>query len=335
MSVRRRDPSDLIGQTIADRYVLESILGEGGAATVYAATDTRLGGECAVKVLNHPHPIAARRMDREVRVVASMQHPNLCHVTDYGRIDAGTPFMVMERLVGQALGDRLLEQADAPEAGRVKPRTQLPIAEAVEIAKQVLSVLHVAHQRSYVHRDIKPANIFLVDVPGRPPLVKVLDFGVASADYEQGLTDRGQIVGTPAYMSPEQAAAYPDIDGRTDIYACAVVLYQCLTGVQPFQSEKALETLDRIIRGGATPVSALRPDVPAEVSRAVERGMRVEREARFATALEMIEALDGKIATSPHETWEAATSNLGQIDAEQVFDDVTSRIPPIAPPRRK
>ena len=323
MSARRRDPSELIGKTIADRYVLESILGEGGAATVYAATDTRLGGECAVKVLNHAHPTAARRMDREVRVVASMQHPNLCHVTDYGRLDPGTPYMVMEKLVGQSLTDRLYDQA------------QLPIAEAVEIAKQVLSVLHVAHQRSYVHRDIKPANIFLVDVAGRPPFVKVLDFGVASADYEQGITDRGQIVGTPAYMSPEQAAAYPDIDGRTDIYACSVVLYQCLTGIQPVQSDKPLETLDRIIRGGATAVADIRTEIPEVISQAVDRGMRVEREARYATAIDMIEALEGKVSTSTHESWEASTASFDAPVFESKFDDVTARIPPMNPPRKR
>jgi serine/threonine-protein kinase len=164
--------------------------------------------------------------------------------------------------------------------------------------------------------------------------VKVLDFGVASADYEQGLTDRGQIVGTPAYMSPEQAAAYPDIDGRTDIYATAVVLYQSLTGIQPFQHEKPLDTLDHIIRGGVTPVSKIRADVPESISHTIDRAMRIEREARFATALEMIEALEGKVDL-PHETWDMSTANVGRIDAEQVFDDVTSRLPPIKPPRKR
>lgn len=318
---RRHDPEARIGATIGNRYVLNSIIGEGGSATVYAATDQRLGGECAVKILHHLHPTAAKRMEREARVVASMQHPNLCLVTDFGALDPATPYMVMERLVGRTLTERL----------RDEPR--LPVAEALEIAKQVLSVLHVAHQRGYVHRDIKPGNIFLVDVVGRPPLVKLLDFGVVSADYEQGLTTRGQIVGTPAYMSPEQAAAYPDIDGRTDIYACAVVLYQSLTGVQPFHHDKPLDTLDHIIRGGVSPVSSLREDVPDDVSRTIDRAMRVEREARFATALEMIECLEGKIML-PSETWDMSTANLGKLDKDQMFDDVTSRIPALKPRRR-
>ena len=317
-----RNPSDRVGTTLDGRYALESILGEGGTATVYAATDLRLGGWCAVKILHSRHPTAVRRMEREARVVASLQHPNVCLVTDFGKIDELTPYLVMERLVGRELSEWLHEEK------------KLPVEDTVEIAQQTLSVLHVAHARGFVHRDIKPENIFLVEVPGRPPLVKVLDFGVASDDCEQGLTDRGSLVGTPSYMSPEQAAGYSDIDGRTDVYACAVVMYECLTGRQPYHSHNKIELLELIIRGGAPPVSSLRPDVPATISHAVERAMRVEREARFPHALDFVDMLSGRIDL-PHETWDMSTAPvLAQVEDPRLhsFEDSTERF--VRPRRR-
>lgn len=295
------------GSIVADRYRLAEELGRGGSATVFLATDERLGGECALKVLHAVHHVTAgRRLEREARAAAALYHPNVCLVTDFGFIDPATPYLVMERLAGQALGHLIHD------------RGTLPLHDTLEIGAQILSVLNVAHAKGYVHRDIKPDNLFLVDVAGRPPLLKVLDFGVASADCDDGLTELGTIVGTPSYMSPEQAAAFPGVDGRADIYACGVVLYECLSGKKPFRGATKVELLDRIIRGGATPIQELRPDVPDNVARAIEKAMRVEPEGRFQDGLEMIEVLAGRVQL-PAETWDEETAAV-------TFEETTERM---------
>jgi serine/threonine-protein kinase len=273
---------DRVGTTIGGRYALGTIIGRGGTSTVYEARDLRLGHEVAVKVLSIDEETAERRMKREARVAAGLRHPNVCLVTDFGHIDAQTPYMVMERLVGRSL------------AAHLRQKRVLDVPEALDIAKQVLSVLHVAHEHGIVHRDIKPENLFLAEVVGQPPLVKVLDFGVASDENEFGLTAHGSQPGTLAYMSPEQAASYAEIDGRSDIYSCATVLFQCLTGKLPFEAQSPRELKSKIIRGGAPPISSLRPDVPYVVARAIEQALRVEREGRFETALDFLLVLDGR-----------------------------------------
>ena len=295
------------GSVLGERYRLGPELGRGGSATVFLATDERLGGDCAVKVLHATyHATGARRLEREARAAAALYHPNVCLVTDFGWIDPATPYLVMERLVGRSLGERLHDEGP------------LPLHDTLEIAAQVLSVLQVAHAKGYVHRDIKPDNLFLVDVVGRPPLLKVLDFGVASSDCDDGLTELGTLVGTPSYMSPEQAAAFPDIDGRADLYACGVVLYECLSGAKPFTGATKVELLDRIIRGGPTPIIALRPDLPDHIARAIDKAMRVEPEARFKSSLEMIDVLEGRVEL-PAETWDEETAAV-------TFEDATERM---------
>jgi serine/threonine-protein kinase len=300
---------DRVGSIIGGRYAIITELGRGGTATVYEATDLRLGHTVAVKILHSKHPTADRRMEREARVAAGLGHPNVCLVTDFGRLDDQTPYLVMELLVGRSLGDLLRHVGS------------LDIDLVLDIAKQVLSVLHVAHERGFVHRDIKPDNIFLADVVGRPPLVKVLDFGIATADCEEGLTTKGNVVGTPAYMSPEQVMGESHIDGRSDIYSCGVVLYECLAGRPPYVAENRSDLMEAIIRGGATPIVDLRPDVPPAVAYAIDRAMRVEREPRFPTALDMIDVLEGRVEL-PVTTWEAETEKLGRLE------DVIRATPP-------
>ncbi len=290
--------TDRANSTIGGRYALGSVLGDGGTATVYEATDLRLGHTVAVKVLHSKHPTADRRMEREARVAAGLRHPNVCLITDYGRLEDRTPYLVMELLVGRTLRE-LLDEAGSLDAAQV-----------LDIGKQTLSVLHVAHESGVIHRDIKPDNLFLSDVVGRPPLVKLLDFGIASADYEEGLTTKGSIVGTPAYMSPEQVIGARDIDGRADIYSCAVVLYECLAGFPPYRAESRRALMEKILRGGAPQIASLRPDVPETLSRAIDTAMRVEREPRFTTALAMLHVLDGKTEL-PEGNWEAETERFG------------------------
>lgn len=298
---------DRVGTTIASRYAITAVLGQGGTATVYKATDLRLGHTVAVKVLSIKHPTADRRMEREARVAASLQHPNVCLVTDFGRLDDRTPYFVMELLVGRSVGALLREMGT------------LHGDQVADIAKQVLSVLHVAHSRGVVHRDIKPENLFLAEVVGRPPLVKVFDFGIATADCEEGLTGKGSIVGTPAYMSPEQVMGDESIDGRSDIYACGLVMYECLAGLAPYKDPKRSQLLEKIIRGGAPSIATFRPDLSPILVRAIDQAIRVEREARFQSALEMLDVLDGRVSL-PEATWEAETDRFADKSPLPSFD---------------
>lgn len=315
----RSDPraTQRLGSVIGERYQIEQVIGEGGAAVVYAARDLRLGNQVALKVALVRNPLLELRMEREARVAANLHHPNACLVTDLGRLDDGAPYLVMELLLGMSLADRL----------RQAPDRRLDVAETVELAEQVLSVLSVAHEQGVVHRDIKPENLFLARVPGRPALVKVLDFGAATSDVEVGLTTRGNTVGTPSYMSPEQAAGEPDIDGRSDIYACAAVLFECLTGRRTFEGATSNELLAKIASHNAPRVATFRSDVPPWIAQAIDRALDVARDARFPTALDFLEAL-GAAGQHTYDAWDVSTASLGDVPADERFEDETERIPP-------
>jgi len=187
-----------------------------------------------VKVLHATHATkkdSIRRFQQEARAAGAIGHPNICGVMDLGTLDDGSPYIVMERLQGETLAERV-----AAEAG-------LPFDDVIDILVQVLSGLVAAHEQQIVHRDIKPENIFLTRRVGCPPLVKVLDFGVSKMTGPLGasvrqedlaLTRTGMVMGTPYYMAPEQARGERDLDVRVDLYACGVILYEALTGRRPF-----------------------------------------------------------------------------------------------------
>lgn len=313
------------------RYRIDGLLGVGGMGRVYRARQLGTDRDVALKVVRRDEETGAgrARFRDEAAILARLCHPNIVTIFDFLEADDGdgpVDYLAMELVEGVSLDELLRE------------RKCLPWPMVAAIAAQVASALDHAHSRGVVHRDLKPGNVAVVDPNDDTMRVCLLDFGVAKLvghTRARNRTRPGLVVGTPAYMSPEQAAAYPDIDGRTDIYACSVVLYQCLTGIQPFQSDKPLETLDRIIRGGATAVADIRTEIPEVISQAVDRGMRVEREARYATAIDMIEALEGKVSTSTHESWEASTASFDAPVFESKFDDVTARIPPMNPPRKR
>ena len=306
-----------LGTLIGDRYQLEAVIGEGGAAVVYEARDLRLGNQVALKVAPVRRPLVELRMEREARVAAALHHPNACLVTDFGRLDDGAPYLVMELLLGMSLASRLREA----------PGRRLDVPEAVDLAEQVLSVLSVAHEQGVVHRDIKPENLFLARVPGRPALVKVLDFGAATSDAEDGLTARGSTVGTPAYMSPEQAAGESDIDGRSDLYSCAAVLFECLTGRRTFEGTSSNELLAKISSHNAPRIATLRSDLPPWIAQAIDRALDVARDARFPTALDFLEAL-GPTGERTYDAWDVSTAAVGDVPADERFEDETERLPP-------
>jgi serine/threonine-protein kinase len=221
----RTDP--LVGSVLADRYEILRRIGEGGMGAVYEARHTVIGKRVAVKVLLEKFlekPELVARLLQEARLASSIGHENIVDVTDFGTTADGRGFVVMEFLEGESLAQLVIR--DAP----------LPVERSLRIARQVASALGAAHDKGIVHRDVKPENVYLVR-RADADYVKVVDFGVSKAVHtrEEGpewqrLTRTGMVLGTPLYMSPEQARGGEDIDARADIWAVGVLLYECLTG---------------------------------------------------------------------------------------------------------
>jgi len=259
--LERDELSELIGEQVGN-YVIESLLGQGGMAVVYLARHPALGREVAVKLLNPEYKADAdlnARFLQEARVTANFRHPNIVEIYDLGDI-GGRAYYTMERLVGTDLATRVAQ------TGRFSP------GEVAEYFAQICRALDVAHQQGIVHRDLKPANIFVVDE--QPLRLKLMDFGIAKMTEKRraNATQRGEVLGTPAYMAPEQALGQVDsITVATDIYALGVIAYELLTGRLPFSADSDLMLLTMQIRDQAPPVLEVAPDVPRAVAELVER----------------------------------------------------------------
>jgi serine/threonine-protein kinase len=268
---------------LADRYTVERELGRGGMATVYLATDRRHQRSVAIKVLGHDlaSTLGAERFLREIQTAARLQHPNILALHDSGEVD-GSLFYVMPYVEGESLRNRLDREK------------RLPLDEAVRITREIAAGLAYAHARHVVHRDIKPENIlFPGGTAGEAPHALIADFGIARAPAEGSdtLTQAGISLGTPSYMSPEQASGEPRIDGRSDTYSLACVLYEMLGGHPPFLGTTTQEILARHLRDPVPPLRTIRPDVPESVERAVSRALAKIPEARYATSVEFAAAL--------------------------------------------
>ncbi len=261
---------------LAGRYEIERELGRGGMATVYLAHDVQHDRPVALKVVL-PELAASmgnERFQREIRLAARLQHPHILSVYDSGEA-AGQLWYTMPFVEGESLRDRLLRE------------TQLPVEEAVRIVREAASALDYAHRHGVVHRDIKPENILLSD--GQALLA---DFGIARAlGSEAPLTGTGLAVGTPAYMSPEQATGERTIDGRADIYALGCVLYELLAGEPPFQGPTAQAIIARVLSETPRSLSSVRPAVSASLSGTVAKAMARTPADRFATAAEFAKTL--------------------------------------------
>src|SRR6185312_6170401 len=269
------------------KYSVRNVLGEGGMGTVFEGEHLALGRAVAIKVLHAAQAAkrdVVRRFHQEARAAAAIGHPNICGIMDLGTLDDGSPYIVMERLVGETLADRV-----ASEGG-------LPFADAIEILVQVLSGLVAAHEQRIVHRDIKPENIFLTTRVGCPPLVKILDFGVSKVtgggrEEELSLTRTGMVMGTPYYMAPEQARGERDLDARVDLYACGVIFYEVLTGRRPFTASNYNALLVQILSASPRPARDLRPALPVGFSEVIDKAMARRREDRYASAAEFQQEL--------------------------------------------
>ncbi len=273
---------ELVGRRLGNgRYIVRRLLGEGGMGTVYEAEHVGLGRLVAIKVLNPTQAkkkVAVQRFQQEARAAGAIGHPNICEVYDLGTLDDGCPYLVMEKLTGRTLAERLHEEG------------ALPFLDILDILAQVLLGLMAAHEKGIVHRDIKPENIFLARRSGLPDIAKLLDFGVSKmvirglGAEDMSLTRTGMVMGTPYYMSPEQARGDRNLDARVDVYACGVMLYEVLTGRRPFTAANYNALLISIIQTTPRPARELRPHLPVGFEMLLTRSMARSRSDRYPTA---------------------------------------------------
>ena len=264
------------GQVLAGKYRVERVIGTGGMGVVVAARHLELGELRAIKYMvpsvHGPDESAARFM-REARAAARLRSKHALKVHDVGRFESGEPYMVMEYLDGRDLKQEL------------KDRGALPITQAVDWVLQACEALGEAHALGIIHRDLKPSNLFVTDEQDGEPYIKVLDFGISKligGEHDSDdLTQTAEVLGTPAYMSPEQMAEARDIDMRADIWSLGVILYELLTGTRPFAG-RSVPAITMAVTGGPPPsLRARRPDAPVGLEQVVLQCLSRDRDTRF------------------------------------------------------
>ena len=274
---------DRIRSSLADRYEIEREIGRGGMAVVLLARDLQLARQVAIKVIRPElaQAVGIERFLREVRIEAALDHPNIVALYDSGEAD-GLPYYVMPYVEGESLRRRLERE------------TRLSLDEVCRVARCVADGLAYAHGRGIVHKDIKPENILLSD-----ERVLIADFGIAKATAEAGgelLTTYGVVLGTPEYMSPEQATG-EKVDTRSDIYALGCVLYEMLSGDPPFTGKTRSGIIARHIQEPVPPLEVVRVDTPIGVVEAVEKALAKVPGDRFAVATELVDAIESERTT--------------------------------------
>lgn len=296
MTEAARDPSDrdrdrehltLVGRAVDGKYNVLRLIGRGGMGAVYEAENLGIGKRVAIKFIDREwakDDIVASRFAREARAASSIDSEHIVSVFDAGTAD-GRPYLVMELLRGEDLGTRLRRQA------------RLGVDEAVHVVAQTLRGLASAHAAGIVHRDLKPDNLFLVRRDDDASFVKIVDFGISKIEKAKSgtaplaLTQRGIVLGTPLYMSPEQAQAFHDLDARADLFSVGAILFECLTGRPPHTGETYEQIIVAICMRDAPDVRELVPGVPDAVAAVVARALKRDRAERYQSASEMLAAL--------------------------------------------
>ena len=318
MATKAADPARRLQAALANRYRIDRELGAGGMASVYLAEDLKHHRTVAVKVLRPEiaKAVGPERFEREIAIAARLNHPHIVPLYDSGAAD-GFLFYVMPHIQGESLRARLVREK------------QLPVDDALRIARQVASALGYAHAQRVIHRDIKPENILLHEGEAM-----VADFGVALALSSLGdvrLTETGLALGTPAYMSPEQALSEPTLDARSDIYSLGCMLFEMLVGEPPYTGVTAQVLIAKRLNDPVPSVRRLRPAVPANIERALSTALAKMPADRFRTAGEFAEAL-AKPAAAPLEARTRSVAVLpfmnlsGVADNEYFADGITEDV---------
>jgi serine/threonine-protein kinase len=275
-----------VGDVIDEKYRIVRLIGEGGMGAVYEGENTLIARRVAIKVLYGAAAMSAEaiaRFEREAQAAGRIGNDHILEILDLGRLPDGSRYMVMEYLDGETLGMRI------QRLGRMTPE------ELVVIFKQLLVGLQAAHEAGIVHRDLKPDNIFILkEKAGRKDFAKIIDFGISKfqeSGTDHGMTRTGTVMGTPFYMSPEQAKG-SRADPRSDLYAVGAMLYEAVSGTVPFDGKTFNELMFKIVLSDPQPLSELVPDLDLGFGRLVLKGMSKEPEQRFQSAREFGDALD-------------------------------------------
>ncbi len=295
-------------QKLNDRYLLEELIGEGATAAVYRGTDTRLRRTVAVKVLlPHVHATTRQRFEREALASARLNHPNIMTIYDVGE-DGDNDYIVVELVTGRPLYEYIPS----------------PPQQVAEIGQQICLALDYAHRAGIIHRDIKPANIYVTEEGG----IKIMDFGLAIPieGGQKRLTAAGSIIGTPAYLSPEQAQGRP-LDPRTDLYSLGVVLYEMVTGQLPFDADDIASILIQHVTKAPVPPGRLAKDMPPALEQAILMALEKSPDARFKTAAAMAAALEASTDTKKATMLRAKEPPAPQIRVVLADDHAALRAP--------
>jgi serine/threonine-protein kinase len=291
------DVDPRIGTLLADRYRIDALVGEGGMGKVYSAEHVLMRKRLAVKVLRRELTSVTEvvaRFEREAMAAGNIEHPNVAAATDFGKLPDGSVFLVLEFVSGRSLRDEIAQGSFA-------------VDRALHITRQIASALAAAHAQGIVHRDLKPENVMLVDKGGDADFVKVLDFGIAKvplgddgAPKANPITKAGMVFGTPEYMAPEQALGQ-NVDGRADLYALGVILYEMLAGVRPFSSQSAVGILGQQLSGPVPSFAERAPGsaVPPATELIVHKLLARESAERYQTAAELARSIDEQLAPIP------------------------------------
>jgi len=282
------------GQVVPGDYRIERELGQGGMGAVYEAIELASGHKFAIKVLHEElrrHPVIPKRFVQEAMAARVLVTPHAVKVRTTGALADGTPFIVMEYLDGIDLGTAMKRSG-----GR------LTIDRALLLLDQAAEALQEAHAKGIVHRDLKPDNIFIIQGP-QGEFVKVVDFGISkivTRDEGAKLTMTGMTVGTPQYMAPEQLRGVKDLDGRADVYALGILLYEVLAGVRPYDGFTYEDVILKVITETPAPLSSYRPDIPQELVAIIDRAMARDRSVRVSSMQEFRHLIAPFLAQRPH-----------------------------------
>ena len=306
--------TDLPAGSVVGEYTIERKLGDGGMATVYGAMHPLIGKKAAIKIIAPALSLDAGLVERfvlEARAVNAIGHPNIVDVFSFGVLSDGRSYFVMEWLQGETLYDRLWER-------------RLGVDEALDILDQICDALEAAHEKGIIHRDLKPANVFLCPVRGRRDLVKLLDFGVAKLIATDDALDgadplsrppqtmTGQVVGTPDYISPEQARAKP-VDGKTDVYALGIIAWEMILGRRPFEADNSADVVRMHLSEAPPKARSLWPEIPSPLDELL-MAMLQKSAAKRPSPAEVRAVIRELRGTPPPFEWESSAPSLPPLD---------------------